>query len=487
MRISLALVALLFWVGGALAQTGTPKTTTALEAEVNALFPDNTGGLITPFNARQTLLDIISSGGSAMVSGNSCSGLQLSDYQFFANTSSAPSVTLNIWDGTQCVQWATLNTSTHGFSFGASSTGNCAVLSVPTQATPQTSGIATCGVYADSSAGNIFQISGWADNTGTRAVVGVFGQGRAMGMNSLSWGGNFVGYTNAAGAFAQGIEVDFGVLSGSSEETNGIDINVGGVTNGSSNLVIGLSFDQLATPGTMTDAIRFSNFAGGQPYQNALINVPNSMVPITPTYGINLANANFGTAAILTKNFAVSPTGQLTSGAAGSGGALTLNGSSSGSGALTVGASGGGFSMSSSLGITTNLAVGTTAAIGTNGGTAGAVQLNGSTSGDATITASATGGHLRRSSSSTPTLTSGCNGTGSSVVGTDIIGVAGNQTAAATTCTLQFGTAYTAAVPRCLAIGNTGPLTSVTSTMSTLVVTFASTANFIFTYFCDGT
>lgn len=485
MRISLALVALLFWVGGAFAQTGTPKTTTALNAEVNALFPDNTGGLITPFDGRQTLLDIIASGGSAMVSGNSCSGLQLSDYQFFANTSSAPSVTLNIWDGTQCVQWAVLDTATHGFSFGASSTGNCNILSVPTQATPQTSGMATCGVYADSSGGNIFQISGWADNTGTRPVVGVFGQGRAMGMNSLSWGGNFVGYSNAAGAFAQATELDFGVLTGSSQEANGLDINVGGVTG--SNLVVGLNFDQLSSVATMTDAIRFGNFANGQPYNHALLYATNSGTPITPQYLINLVNAAPTVGAILTKNFQVDNVGKMTIGAVGNGGSLTLNGGTSSSVALTAGANGGAL-ISSSLGVTTNLAVGTTAAIGTNGGTAGLVQYNGSTSGDATITASATGGHLRRSSSSTPSLTGGCNGSGSSVAGSDIIGiVSGQSTPNATQCVLTFGTAYTVAIPRCLVGGNTAPVTSYSTTMNALTVNFSAAANFIFTYFCDGT
>lgn len=405
--------------------------------------------------------------------------------------------------------------------------GGCTALSVPTQATPQTSLMPLCGLYADSGAGNIFQFSSWADNTGTRPTVAVFGQARAMGTNSLAWGGNFVGYTNAAGAFAQGIEVDFGVLTGSSQEANGIDINVGGVTN--SNLVIGLSFDQLSSIATMQDAIRFSNFAGGQPFTHALIYAPNSSVPLTTPYGINLANANFGTAAIATKNFTVGPVGQITSGAAGNGGSLTLNGSTSGSAALTVGATGGGLSTSGSLGVGTNLAVTTTIAsganggtggalqlngatsssvtlsagstggafintslgigtgltVGNNGGTAGSAQLNGSTSGAASITASATGGHLHHSSSSTPSLTAGCNGTGSSVVGTDLVGLAGNQTAVATSCTLTFGTAY-AAAPRCIAAGNTGPLTSYSTTTTALTVNFASTANFLFTYFCDG-
>jgi hypothetical protein len=45
----------------ALAQTGTVKSPTVLSAETNTFWPDNTVGAITPFNARQTLLDIIAS------------------------------------------------------------------------------------------------------------------------------------------------------------------------------------------------------------------------------------------------------------------------------------------------------------------------------------------------------------------------------------------------------------------------------------------
>lgn len=184
----------------------------------------------------------------------------------------------------------------------------------PTQATPVSSAIASGGSYADSSAGNIFQICGWADNTGIRPTVGVFGQGRALGNGSFAWGGNFVAYSGAAGAFSQGVEIDFGVANGfTSQESNGLDINVGGTTGSpGSNLVIGLSFDQLASVAQFTDAIRFSNFANGQPYQNALINVPNAITPITPNYGIKLDNANFAISAIKTKGFNVDPSGNVT-------------------------------------------------------------------------------------------------------------------------------------------------------------------------------
>jgi hypothetical protein len=43
------------------AQVGTPKTQIQLNTEINQLFPDQNSGLITPFNLRQTLLDIVAS------------------------------------------------------------------------------------------------------------------------------------------------------------------------------------------------------------------------------------------------------------------------------------------------------------------------------------------------------------------------------------------------------------------------------------------
>lgn len=58
------LLALALGVCAATAQTGSSKSTTVLNTEVNSLFPDQNAGAITPFNARQTLLDIIASNGN---------------------------------------------------------------------------------------------------------------------------------------------------------------------------------------------------------------------------------------------------------------------------------------------------------------------------------------------------------------------------------------------------------------------------------------
>lgn len=104
------------------------------------------------------------------------------------------------------------------------------------------------------------------------------------------------------------------------------------------------------------------------------------------------------------------------------------------------------------------------------------------------------GAHMSITAQATaPTLTAGCNGAGSSIAdggggsGKDMHGTVTGQTAAATTCTVTFGTTYTN-TPDCVAMGLSSPLTgAVTVSTSTLVVNFASTANYKFTYHCFGT
>lgn len=90
-----------------------------------------------------------------------------------------------------------------------------------------------------------------------------------------------------------------------------------------------------------------------------------------------------------------------------------------------------------------------------------------------------------------PTLTAGCNGAGSSIAGgggvaNDTHGTVTGQTAAATTCTLTFGVAFTN-TPDCIVTGLSSPLTgAVTVSTTTLVVNFGSTANYKFSYMCRG-
>ncbi len=89
-----------------------------------------------------------------------------------------------------------------------------------------------------------------------------------------------------------------------------------------------------------------------------------------------------------------------------------------------------------------------------------------------------------RAGGSAPTITAGCNGAGSSISGSDLAGTVTGQTAAATTCTITFNSAY-ASAPYCTPVGVSSPLTgAITTTTTTLQVNFASTANYVFNYNC---
>lgn len=78
------------------AQTGSVKTPANLNAEINALWPDQNVGGITPFNARQTLLDMVASGSSIT---NTTSQYSVSDYGFGVTTGKAGFQITNTDDG----------------------------------------------------------------------------------------------------------------------------------------------------------------------------------------------------------------------------------------------------------------------------------------------------------------------------------------------------------------------------------------------------
>jgi hypothetical protein len=95
--------------------------------------------------------------------------------------------------------------------------------------------------------------------------------------------------------------------------------------------------------------------------------------------------------------------------------------------------------------------------------------------------------HIGVFQATAPTLTAGCNGAGSSIASgsSDVHGSATGQTTAATTCTLTFGTAF-ASVPNCVVSGDQSAITALTRNIGTLVITFASTANYRFNWHCMG-
>jgi hypothetical protein len=85
-----------------------------------------------------------------------------------------------------------------------------------------------------------------------------------------------------------------------------------------------------------------------------------------------------------------------------------------------------------------------------------------------------------------PTLTAGCNGAGQVISGNKYYGTITGQTTASTSCTLTFGGNGFSSTPNCNVSGQTAAITSFTPSTTTLVVNFASVANFKWVYQCSG-
>lgn len=122
--------------------------------------------------------------------------------------------------------------------------------------------------------------------------------------------------------------------------------------------------------------------------------------------------------------------------------------------------------------------------LGGGGGGTGLIELNGNTSGAFQILGTAIG-HAYLSSAGTPSITSGCNGSGSGIVGTDTLFQITGQTTAATTCTVTFGVTY-GSLLWCFPVGNNTPVTSWTNGTSSMTINFASISNFKANVLCWG-
>lgn len=87
-----------------------------------------------------------------------------------------------------------------------------------------------------------------------------------------------------------------------------------------------------------------------------------------------------------------------------------------------------------------------------------------------------------------PTLTAGCNGAGSSVVGNNNAGTVVGQTAPATTCTLTFAGSGFNAIPSCaiLPTSQAAWTTAPSFNTTTITTTFPSTANYSWLYLCQS-
>ena len=265
-------------------------------------------------------------------------------------------------------------------------------------------------------------------------------------------------------------------------------IEVENDTNDSSDVAI-LFLKDRASANTLTNdlfgGLQFWGWANGGFSETALIQVfqaasSGAFIPSDIQFANSTAAGQFANIWLMRSDGSfLSPVGLIAGNNGGVSGTLSLFGSTSSGSTLSVGATG----------ILTVASANGGIAVAPSGVNSGFVQLNGSTSGGTLLIGSATGGHLTYFGSGTaPSLTAGCNGAGSSVSAnaTDISGTATGQTAAATTCTLTFGTTL-AAAPNCSVNGLSSPLTgAVTISTSAIVVNFASTANYKWTWKCDG-
>jgi hypothetical protein len=360
-------------LSGAIGQTGTPKTPMALDTEINTLWPDNTQGFIIPFNARQTLLDMVASTGNAPpTSGPTCSPSALTKYQTFVNTTNSPAATtFNIFDGTQCVEWATLNETTHqlgialGLPFATADTytagaadslylGVRGSFSSPVgddQATAifQTvrNNTATNGsvptLYASTvkigSGSNIINQAGLfeaVETAGNGGVVGVQGLG-ACTTASLGNCEGMVGAATATVAYSTLVGVEGNSLnsSGTNQTT----------TFSSSNFAAGFMATCGGTntcfTGFMTNPTNGTTNVNG--YYVAAATVTNTAFrnDASLVNGLDLSRGAYSGFAITSPDFHVGGTGAVTLGAnGGAGGSLTLDGATSGSFAITASAAG---------------------------------------------------------------------------------------------------------------------------------------------------
>jgi hypothetical protein len=455
---------------GAMAQTGTPKTPMALETEINNLWPDNTQNFITPFNARQTLLDMVASTSSALPpSGPTCSPPSLSTYQTFVNTTGAPTgTTFNIFDGTDCVLWGTLNQTAHQFAVtlgnpfavadsymaGAADSlflgvrGNFSTPVNDDQATAifQTvrNNTSTNGVvptlYASTvkigSGSNIINQAAQfeaVETAGNGGVAGAYGTG-ACTTASLGNCEGLVGIATATVAYSTLIGTEGNAInsSGTNQTTtfSSSSFNAGfmATCGGSNTCFAGFMTNPVSS--SSTDVNGF--YVSAATVSDTAFRNDASLVN-----GVDLSRGTYSGFAFKSPGFAISPSGQIVGG-------------------------------------------------GTSNSTNGTLVLNGLTSGTMTLSASATGGHATYAGSGVaPTVTAGCNGTGGAISGTDISGTVGNQTASATSCTVTFGTAFSAA-PRCVVSGHQVAPTTVVPSTGTLVINFTSTANAVFDWVCYG-
>ena len=291
----------LYWAGSVIAGAATGNWTSD---GTNVWRTGGSVGIGTTTPTALLTLDSSSPTGTIMRVSNSSAGGHIYDWLSTGSGNTGGAGRLDLFDDT--ADAARLSIASNG-NVGIGSTSPAALLTVvgtiaqsiggqqpftpPYQSTPVTTGFSTAGAYNDSSSGNIFHLSSYAQNSGSAPTVAVFGEGVSNGSGS-AWGGNFVGYSNSATANAQGVEIDYGVLTNGGTATG---LLVAGAGNFAPSTAIQIQSNNTNAIPANGINFHYRSAQGTNPASNSLIETSGA---VSLPLGIDFSSATFSSAAI---------------------------------------------------------------------------------------------------------------------------------------------------------------------------------------------
>lgn len=187
------------------------------------------------------------------------------------------------------------------------SVGGADPLTATDQATPivTTMGSAS-GDYADSASANIFQIMGFARNSGSAPVVALFGEAYAEGATSHAFGLNSTARAKANGAIANAAELDYGITVAGGHATGLLLVSANTQAADQS-----IGIQSATSAGSPNYGIVFAKNGSIHPTQTTgtLMYVSGA---VSAANGIDLSNATFSGFAYKSTGFSVDGVGGLT-------------------------------------------------------------------------------------------------------------------------------------------------------------------------------
>lgn len=443
-KLILALSAAILACAPAQAQTGSAKTPAALNTEVNSFWQDNSIGGITPFNSRQTLLDIIAS---------------------YANIS----VSNNIWTGRQTFNYTPVFDLAGGL-LGINELFTATNVTVPANAN-----------YSDI---RLTQPGG-GNNTYTIGALG-------FAMPIYSSPEALVGSSASSNAYG-------GVLHGTNDGPGNVrGAHLGGFANSGSTGTLSASalqiqpvstssgawggFASLTSSGANDIAIGFGIESTGDRYQYGIASSVNPVSYNIATYQAWMATGSSASARAFTlRQNDGTEIAYISKVGVYNGPSILLNGSSSGTTSLAPSAV--------ASGVLT-----LPAATDTLVGQATTDTLTNKTISGATLSGTTTASGLLRSTFGVPTIASGACGatTNGAISGTNQSGIVTIGAAATTTCTVSYSATLAFAPGACVifpgnaAAAATGTTVARAGTPSTSawVITGSALANTVYSYIC---